>query len=133
MIGYALRMAKQYYNSETYEHALRVATHVADNSLIPENKMDLCIALGIMHDLVEDTSYSEFNIIPDELKAGLKNLTKRNDQSYSYYIKSIVTNKKWCPEAYWVKLADIKDHLLHSETLTDSLKEKYLGIIPYLL
>lgn len=133
LIGYALRMAKQYYKPKTYEHALRVATYVADNPLIPENKMDLCIALGIMHDLVEDTSYSEFNIIPDELKAGLKNLTKCNDQSYSYYIKTIVANKKCCPEAYWVKLADIKDHLLQTETLTDRLKEKYMEIIPYLL
>lgn len=132
-IGYALRMAKQYYESKTYDHALRVAAYIADNDTIPKDKMDLCISLGIMHDLVEDTSYSEFNTIPADLSYGMKIITKRRDESYVDYIKNIVANKKECPEAYWVKIADMKDHLSQTETLTEKLKQKYLEAVPYLL
>lgn len=133
LIGYALRMAKRYYEPDTFDHALRVAAYVADNDTIPKNKMDLSISLGIMHDLIEDTPYPEFNNIPAELSYGLKIITKRKDESYIDYIKNIVANKKECPEAYWVKLADMKDHLSQTETLTDKLKEKYLAAMPYLL
>lgn len=57
LIGYALRTANRYYDSDTYKHALRVASFVADNILIPDSKMDNCIALAIMHDLDEDTKW----------------------------------------------------------------------------
>lgn len=133
LIGYALKMAKQYYNSDTYDHALRVSVYVADNDSIPNDKMDLCISLAIMHDLIEDTCYSEYNIIPIELSKGLKNITKQKDEKYIDYIKNIIANRKQCPEAYWVKLADIKDHLSQKDTLTEKLKEKYLDALRYLL
>ncbi len=133
LIGYALRTAKTYYNLKTYNHALRVAEYVSDNDTIPNDKMDLCISLAIMHDLVEDTCYSQYNIIPIELSKGLKNITKQIDIKYIDYIKNIVANRKECPEAYWVKLADIKDHLCQKETLTEKLKEKYLEALRYLL
>ena len=45
LIGYAMRMAKEYYDEKTYDHAARVAQYVAENNLIPESKMDDCIAL----------------------------------------------------------------------------------------
>ncbi len=133
LIGYALRMAKQYYEPKTYAHALRVAAHIADNSMIPDDKMDLCISLGIMHDLIKDTLYPQFNNIPVMLQQGLRNITKSQDENYIDYIKNIAKNKNQCPEAYWVKLADIKDHLIQTKTLTDELKEKYLLALPYLL
>ena len=47
-----------------------------------------------------------------------------------YLIKE---NRFSYPEAYWVKIADIKDHLLHSEIITDELKKKYLENSPYLI
>lgn len=132
-IGYALRMAKRYYDSKTYDHAIRVAGYVADNSTIPDNKMDMCISLAIMHDLVEDTEY-KLKMAPDELARGLDILTN-DDKCFDYidYIKNIASNKDECTEAYWVKLADMKDHLAQTETLTDKLKEKYLAALPYLL
>ena len=133
LIGYALRMAKRYYETETYEHALRVAANVADNNIIPDSKMDLCISLAIMHDLIEDTNYGEFNDVPLALKHGMKNITKRRDEDYISYIKNIVNNKDTCPEAWWVKLADMKDHLAQTETLTEKLRDKYLTALPYLL
>ena len=133
LIGYALRMAKMYYEPDTYDHALRVAAYVADNEIIPDNKMDICISLAIMHDLIEDTRYEEFESIPEELENGLSIITKDHDTNYNDYIKYIVKNKNEYPEAYWVKMADMKDHLAQTETLTDKLKEKYLTALPYLL
>lgn len=132
-IGYALRMAKEYYDPSTYEHALRVAAFIVDNDTIPKNKMDLCISLGIMHELLKNTSYAEFHCIPTDLSYGMKLITKTEYECYTEYIRNIVANKKACPEAYYVKIADIKDHLTQGETLTDELKEKYLLIMPYLL
>ena len=57
MIGYALSMAKRFYDKDTYDHALRVATYIAENPMIDDENMEDCIALGIMHDLWEDTDY----------------------------------------------------------------------------
>lgn len=47
--------------------------------------------------------------------------------------KKIKEEYKNYPEAYWVKLADMKDHLAQTDTLTDKLKDKYLTALPYLL
>lgn len=58
LVGYAMRMAKKYYKPEIYEHALRVAGYVAENPMISDDKMDDCIALALMHDLIEDTEYA---------------------------------------------------------------------------
>ena len=113
LIGYALRQAKEYYDNDTYDHAIRVAINVADNPLIPDKLMDLSISLAIMHDLLEDTSYEEYNTIPREIERSLKLITKT--------------------EVYWVKIADIKDHLEQTKTLTEELKNKYLEALPYLL
>ncbi len=144
IIGYALRMAKQYYEPKTYDHALRVATYVADNSLIPSDKMDDCIALGIMHDLIEDTEYAkrakndlynpESGLTKDKHFFNcLTFLTKEHGEDYIEYIKKIREVSDDMPEVYWVKLADMKDHLAQTETLTEKLRDKYLAALPYLL
>lgn len=134
LIAYAMRMAKKYYDDKTYAHAARVAQYVAENNLIPKDKMDDCIALAWMHDLKEDTNWpgglsSEY----EQVEKCLDWLTKPEDMDYIEYIKRI---RKWAntrQEAYWVKLADMKDHLSQTETLTDKLKEKYLAALLYLL
>lgn len=102
--------------------------------MIPEDKMDICIALAWMHDLFEDTNFGINEVIPNSYLCNcLNTLTRKDGYSYIDYIKNI---KKWSskrPEVYWVKLADMKDHLSQTETLTDKLKEKYLAAMPYLL
>jgi len=134
LIGYALRMAKKYYDSNTYEHALRVAAYVADNDMISDEDMDNCISLAIMHDLIEDTEYTTCSSgLSKGFSDCLNLLTKPKDMDYVEYIKKIKKNYIDFPEAYWVKLADMKDHLAQTETLTDKLKEKYLAALPYLL
>ena len=132
LISYAMRMAKEYYDEKTYAHAARVAQYVAENNLIPDDKMDDCIALAWMHDLKEDTNWSGGGL-SKHFNDCLDWLSKPKDMDYIEYIKRI---KKWADtrqEAYWVKLADMKDHLAQTETLTDKLKEKYLAALPYLL
>lgn len=138
LIGYALRMAKKYYKPGTYDHALRVANYVAENKIIPEEKMDDCIALAIMHDLLEDTLYGLWIGAEDEIGerfCDLLRLITYDEDTVNYidYIKNINDKSDEYPEVYWVKLADMKDHLALTETLTDKLKEKYLAALPYLL
>lgn len=90
LIGYALRAAKKNYDSETYEHAIRVASYVADNKSIPNEDMDTCISLAIMHDLLEDTDYSiNDSGLPKDFIECLWILTKSKDEEYVEYIKKI--------------------------------------------
>lgn len=135
LIGYALRTAKQYYNPDTYKHALRVASFVADNIFIPDSKMDNCIALAIMHDLEEDTNWDKNKCyeLDEYLKESIGLITRKKNVSYIEYIKNIKENMVLYPEVYWVKIADMKDHLAQTDTLTDKLKEKYIEVLPYLL
>ena len=132
--SFALRMAKEHYPEDKYNHAIRVMQYVADNEMIPYEYKEECISLAIMHDLIEDTEYTGSGL-PEYFRDALKLLTRTEDQDYMEYIKTIkhtsYTNWRMC--AYWVKLADIKDHLSESETLKDSLKDRYVKALTYLL
>lgn len=138
MIEDAIRVARKYYDKSIYYHVMRVAGYVVNNNLIPKDKMERCITLAIMHDLLEDTefnyycdcykSYSDYN------NTCLQLLTRDKEKvSYEEYLSNIKSNYNSYPEAYWVKLADMKDHLSETDTLTDTLKEKYLKALPCLL
>lgn len=132
-ISDALRIAKKYYPQDKLDHALRVATYVAENRFIPYDLRDECVALAIMHDLLEDTEFNP-GYLPDNFQLALSLLTKPSDLSYDEYCKRFkkdYLDSYLC--AYWVKLADMKDHLSLTDTLTDKLKEKYLSGLRYLL
>ena len=138
-IKYALKVAKEYYDDKTYHHAMRVAGYIAQNNMIPKDKVNNCIILAIMHDLLEDTKY-EFPIdsaTDDEewhVNECLKLLTRdKKNSTYESYLQKIKESFDKYPEAYWVKLADMKDHLAQTETLTEKLRDKYLASLPYLL
>lgn len=141
LITYAYQQAEKFYNKETYNHAVRVANYVMTNDMIPEDMRETCIALAIMHDLLEDTKYippSYSGQLAKEVgytnyfDSCLRCLTN-NGSKYVNYIKSIKSNSCNYPEIWWVKLADMKDHFMQKDTLTDALKEKYLEALPYLL
>ncbi len=130
----AIKVAREYYDDSTYQHVMRVAAYVANDNLIPDEKKDNCMVLAVMHDLLEDTDFNISSFCMNySMKECLKILTKDSESTYEEYIKHIKNNYPNHPEAYWVKLADIKDHLVQIETLTDKLKEKYLVALPYLL
>lgn len=132
----ALKIAEKYYNKDTFYHAIRVSVNVANNNLIPADKLDDCIVIALMHDLLEDTDFNleDYNrCLNYKVKTCLELLTKSKEDTYEHYLNNIKESYSNYPEAYFVKLADIKDHLTRTETLTDELKEKYLKALPCLL
>lgn len=135
----AIKVAHKYYDEKTFHHAMRVAGYVVNDNLIPKDKMEKCVALAIMHDLQEDTKFDYLmnnqDIIYDPyIKRCLDFLTRDKENiSYEDYLMNIKSNYNSYPEAYWVKLADMKVHLCETNTLTDKLKEKYIKALPYLL
>lgn len=139
LIEIAREIAERFYDKNTYEHAMRVATFVTENDLIPKDMIEDCVVLAIMHDLIEDTLF-DFNTdfakdygVKPYLYDCLKILTRNKNTSYIDYLKNIKDNYKNYPEAYWVKIADMKDHLSQTDTLSDRLRDKYITALPYLL
>lgn len=132
-VMYAENMARTYYSKEVFDHAVRVANYVSDNELIPQRFRKQCIALALMHDLLEDTDYQIGDNLGAHFKECLELLTKPKHQTYVEYIKNIRSHVVTHESAYWVKLADIKDHLSQTETLTERLRDKYVKALPFLL
>lgn len=133
-LSYALRVAKKYYPKDKYDHAIRVMQYVADNEMIPQQYREDCLVLAVMHDLLEDTEYIG-NALPENTNKALNLLTKPKGKDYIEYIKEIrdTLHINWRMCAWGVKLADMKDHLAQTETLTEKLRDKYLAALPYLL
>lgn len=135
IIGIALNRAREYYDKETYHHALRVAEYIACNELIPERAMTTCISLAIMHDLLEKTDYSPCrdSEMPFNISEQLKILSREPETNYPEYIENIKQKQISYPAVVLVKLADIKDHLSRRELLIESLKERYIEALSVLL
>jgi len=133
------------YDEKTYKHAVRVVNYVKDNMflLIGANWFTYCVAM--CHDLIEDTSITFYDIksactidgyiqeycgltIADCVLSLTHNKEKESYIEYLQRIKKLQNNV-----VYVVKLADMKDHFMQTETLTDKLKEKYINSIGYLL
>lgn len=136
LIEKAINVARKFYDEDIYYHAMRVAALVTEDNLISKYAMDNCVVLAILHDLQEDTNFNfetDFSESESYIRDCLNLLTKDKNTTYEDYLKNIKNNYTSHPEAYLVKLADIKDHLIRTETLTDELKEKYLMGLPHLL
>lgn len=141
----AKAIAKKYYDKKTFAHAERVSQYVAENYFIPVMFQPVCVCLAWMHDLLEDTEYAndpKFELraadpyLQEMFDVALQLLTKPKKMDYISYIQRF-HDKKIQPAtryvAWCVKLADMKDHLSETDTLTDKLKDKYLKALPYLL
>lgn len=133
----ALELAEKHYPKKKLQHALRVALYASEIArtdtrcgLQKHLTVDYAFTVGILHDLVEDTDVSldlireEFDVYVSE---AVHILTKSEDAEYADYIDHIFEMNDIL--AFWVKKADMKDHLAQTETLTDKLKEKYLPVI----
>lgn len=138
----AKSLAEFYHTPETYRHVERVARNVMYNPFIDKEYKLECVCLAYMHDLMEDTVYdnipffeTDFGYMePHEFHRALCLLTKPEEMDYNRYLGNIsALNDVPHKCAWWVKLADIKDHLQEKETLTEKLKNKYLEALPYLL
>ena len=134
-------IAKTYYDEQTYNHAQRVANFIRYDTKIKmgydNDFRDFCTALALCHDLFEDTNIPK-DIFNEELTKGIEILTRKPKESYIKYCNRVnLRNKQYYNNidlaAWYVKLADMKDHLTQTETLTDKLKAKYLEGMTYLL
>ena len=128
----------KYYDEKGLGHALRVADYVGQDDLIVAKYKNDAVVLAIMHDLIEDTKFMDENqdILSDDIMYALDLLTKPADMNYDDYckrIRSAAGDKVFGYLAYRVKIADMKDHLMQTETLTEKLKAKYLSGLRYLL
>lgn len=114
-----------------FEHHKRVYENYFISN---ENHTQYGIVLSLLHDLWEDTDLPD-DFTDDEYLLNLMELITHNPSidTYEEYIQKIKDNYRQYPEAYYVKLADIKDHLMLKDTLTDRLKEKYIGALRILL
>lgn len=136
LIRIAIHAARIYYDKETLGVVKRVAGYTSDNEAIPIDIRNECWCVAMMHDLLEDTDYEPYELYPNyecTYKA-LRILTNKGEK-YEDYCERIhnSTGTRYGQIAWFVKLADIKDHLVLKDTLTDKLKEKYLNGLRHLL
>lgn len=138
LITKIIELCASNYDLKTFNHCLRVANYAVDNvCLESDEEKETAFVLAMCHDLLEDTDVSVKDISEATGYAEgfvdnvLGALTKEKGEAYIEYIKRLKANKSAYP--YIIKLADMKDHLIQTETLTDKLKEKYWEALPYLL
>ena len=130
-----VRLAESYYPKKKFYHAMRVATYAFDKASSSKNVKPLeAFAVGMAHDLLEDTECTPeelSKIMEPELIGAVLELTKGDDESYDKYIMHII--EKGSDLAMLVKGADMKDHIMQEETLTDKLWRKYQPYLKYFL
>lgn len=133
----ALKLAEKVYPKKKLQHAVRVANYAVEIAELDKRSgtkpylvSDYVFTVAILHDVVEDTDVplgyiqEEFDVYVSE---AVELLTKPEDVSYVDYIVNLLDSGDIL--AYWVKKADMKDHIAQAETLTDKLKEKYLPVL----
>jgi len=93
--------------------------------------------VAILHDIIEDTNCTNEQLInshllsPLEYEAILLLTHHKEDCSYEDYIKKLANSSN--PYVLAVKRADMKDHLMLTNTLTEKLQNKYYPTIKYIL
>lgn len=146
----AIQLAAQWYSKEKLAHVMRVANYALEEAELlgyDEHDKETIFQIGILHDILEDTECPK-NTVLNVLKytapmGALGRLTHLPDETYPEYILRLSKyeendlkddeTKKAIAFAYIVKRADMKDHLMLEETLSDKLKEKYFPIVKYIL
>lgn len=153
MVGTALKICAENYDGGTMLHASRVAGYVLNNPMVRDNLIEICLIVALCHDLIEDTDYTledmkrDFKPYDDNflwhgkepstvVTEAVEILTKDKKEKYDDYISRVKEKSSHSlagEVAYWVKIADIKDHLSQKETLGERRKEKYLSGLAILL
>lgn len=133
----ALALLNKYLPPKKIAHSLRVAQYAMEDCDFYEYKMielDDVFITAVLHDIVEDSECTFEDLkeagIPSYCIRYIRELTKDEDEEYLDYVRRVGNGSAM---AVIIKRADMKDHLLLKDTLTDKLKEKYLPAIPYIL
>lgn len=138
VITNTISLCSCYYKPAIFHHCLRVAKYVVNNvCLRNDDEKETAYIVALCHDLLEDTTVKleEIQMATGYSHGFLSNvidaLTQKEDEPYIDYIKRLKQNHS--PYPYIIKLADMKDHLMQKDTLTEQLKEKYWVALPELL
>ena len=134
----ALAIINKYLPPKKIAHSLRVAQYAMEDYDFYEQKaissLEDIFITAVLHDVIEDSECTFEDLeeagIPAYCIHYVKELTKSEDEPYLDYVRRVGNGSAM---AVIVKRADMKDHLLLKDTLTDKLKDKYLPAIPYLL
>ena len=121
----------KYYPKKKMAHALRVAEYAyqAAKDITVISSYDAYL-VGLAHDLIEDTDCPQNQlqeILGTDLFSAVVILTKDDKDDYDKYIHSILDSGDKL--AILVKRADMKDHFMQTETLTEKLRNKYLPVV----
>ena len=103
------------YPVEIKAHAIRVSAKCSKYGFD-------YVVVGLLHDIIEDT-YTELGEIPEEFRDDVATLTRRVGEPYFEYINRV---KNGSNRAIIVKLYDIEDHLEQRDTLSESLRKRYI-------
>lgn len=126
-----MSLCLEYYPKKKMIHALRVADYAykAAKDITAVSPQDAYL-VGLAHDLIEDTDCPQNQlqeILGTDLFSAVVILTKDDKDDYDKYIHSILDSGDKL--AILVKRADMKDHFMQTETLTDKLRDKYLPVV----
>ena len=124
-------LCMEYYPKKKMSHAIRVADYAYEaaketSSVSPYD----AYLVGLAHDLIEDTDCPQDKlqeILGTDLFSAVVILTKDDNDDYNKYIHSILDSGDKL--AILVKRADMKDHFMQTETLTEKLRNKYLPVV----
>lgn len=143
-------LCKNFYQDNTYIHSFQVCEMVR-KILYKDMHLDeyyFLQAIAYGHDLLEDTLFAkeeDLSKFDEDFIKAISYLTRdKEKESYKDYIIKIKTfyedskskseyEKKLAEAVYYVKLADLFDHLSRVKTLKPSLKKRYLEALDILL
>lgn len=143
-------LCKFYYQDNTYIHSFQVCEIVIKifHKDIDLDEYYFIQAVAYGHDLLEDTIFAkgeDLSKFDEDFIKAISYLTRdKEKESYKDYIIKIKTfyedskskseyEKKLAEAVYYVKLADLFDHLSRIKTLKPSLKKRYLEALDILL
>lgn len=131
-----IKQVTEYLNlldSETKEHSYRVAQMAYMNALQLKSQSIAmyCYALGLAHDLYEDTDLPHDTFKDEIFNNDILLLTRDREITYFDYIKKI-NSKRNESFAYIIKISDLIDHITNRDTLSISLRSRYTKAIKIL-
>lgn len=134
-IGKLIAFAEEMYSKKKFYHALRVAGYAFDKAADSHSVKPIdALAVGIAHDLIEDTECTPEMLCkymtPEQVGAVLE-LTKGDGEDYGTYVMEII--ERGSDLARLVKGADMKDHYMLADTMTEKLHQKYQPYLKFFL
>lgn len=144
----AIALATKWYSKNKLAHSMRVTNYAIQEAKLlgyDVEEIEEIFQVAILHDILEDTECPKNTVLETlhyhSLMDALERLTHNEEDTYEEYIIKLCDNSNVHDEiqvkslayAKIIKRADMKDHLMLEETLSDNLKQKYFPIIKYLL